>query len=372
MKTYSCQCGNTLHFENSLCLSCGRAVGFLTDALCVAGLDDDGGHILRDPGSGARYRRCRNFEGDAVCNWLVPAASDQTYCQACRLNLIIPNLDDARNRVLWSRVEAAKRRLLYGLLDLRLPVIDRVQDPDRGLGFELVASRDSDEYANPLPPRGALTGHRTGVITIDVKEADDSTREQVREQMNERYRTLLGHFRHESGHYYWDYLIGRGDRIGAFRSLFGDERRDYAQALGLYYGDGPPAGWEESYVTRYASAHPWEDWAETWAHYLHMVDTLETAHDQGVSAHGRRLYSLQTAAQAVAGPDPRGVFDALIADWGALSITLNALNRSMGLPDACPFAPSGAVLEKLYFVHAVVDGKAPSADHFPRPGGGRG
>src|SRR6202011_5238904 len=38
------------------------------------------------------------------------------------------------------------------------------------------------------------------------------------------------------------------------------------------------------HVTPYASAHPWEDFAETWAHYFHMVDTLETA-----TAFGLRL-----------------------------------------------------------------------------------
>lgn len=361
MKTFPCHCGNVLHFENSRCLACGRAAGFLPDALHMAGLDPAGDDLWHRPGRGARYRRCRNYREYDVCNWMVPAAQDEDYCASCRLNLLIPNLDVPRNLVLWYRVESAKRRLLYTLLRLRLPIVDRRHDPAGGLGFEFLSGAGdiASPPGHPAPLGDVVTGHHAGVITVNVQEAEDSTRERMRERMNERYRTLLGHFRHESGHYYWDRLVAGGDRLDDFRRLFGDERGDYARALEDYYRDGPRAGWEACWITAYASAHPWEDWAETWAHYLHMIDTLETAHDYGFSIEGRPLTVPPTVMQAASGHDPTVSFDVLITDWTTLSVALNALNRSMGLPDAYPFALSGPALEKLAFAHAVVQASAP-------------
>ena len=360
MKTFPCHCGNALHFENSRCLVCGRTVGFLPDTQHMAGLDPAGDELWHRRGT--RYRLCRNYREYEVCNWMVPAAEDEEYCESCRLDLVIPSLDVPRNLVLWHRVESAKRRLLYTLFRLGLPVIGRDRDPERGLGFEFLSgASDSDASGHLAPPADVVTGHRAGVITLNIREAEDSARERMREQMNERYRTLLGHFRHEIGHYYWDRLIAGSARLDAFRRLFGDERGDYARALEVYYREGPRAGWEASWISAYASAHPWEDWAETWAHYLHIIDTLETAHDYGFSIEGRRLTPPPAVAQAASGHDPSASFDVLIADWATLSVALNALNRSMGLPDAYPFALGGTVLEKLAFVHSVVQSAAVEA-----------
>src|SRR5437868_9942335 len=129
-----------------------------------------------------------------------------------------------------------------------------------------------------------MTGHKDGIVTMKVEEADDVTRVRVRTQMREPYRTLLGHFRHETGHYYWDRLIANSDWLEPFRGLFGDERASYAEALDRHYQQGAPLDWQPQYVSAYATMHPWEDWAETWAHYLHMMDAVDTALGFGMSA----------------------------------------------------------------------------------------
>jgi hypothetical protein len=357
VKTFLCECGNTLHFENTLCFGCGRAVAFLPDMRQLSALEPDMDDHWRALANGGRYRFCRNQRDYNVCNWLVPAGDPHEYCASCRLNRLIPDLGDPRNLPLWYRIEGAKRRLLYTLYGLRLTVTDRNEDPVGGLAFEFLADPQSpDEFANDDPPRHrVMTGHRTGVITINIMEAEDSVREWMRVQMNERYRTLLGHFRHESGHYYWDRLVAAGGRLESFRALFGDERADYGLAMNSYYAHGPLADWQLSWISAYASMHPWEDWAETWAHYLHLVDTLETAHDFGFSIEGRRLNAIDTSRlQAAPGYGAVASFDTLLGDWERLTVALNALNRSMGLPDAYPFTVMGQALEKLRFVHTVI------------------
>lgn len=366
MKTFACACGNTLHFENTRCLACGRGVGFLPGARWLSAFEVDGSGTLRALADGRRYRLCRNQRDYEVCNWLVPAEEPREYCASCRLNRLIPDLGEGRNLALWYRIEGAKRRLLYTLYALGLPVTGRDEDPARGLAFEFLADPQAtaDEFANETAPHHrVMTGHRTGVITINIMEAEDSVRERIRTQMNERYRTLLGHFRHESGHYYWDRLIADSPWLDSYRVLFGDERADYADAMQRYYAGGSPPGWQQSWVSAYASMHPWEDWAETWAHYLHMVDTLETAQDFGSSIEGRRLSAVETArAQAASGYDATDSFDAVMEDWARLSVALNALNRSMGLPDAYPFAVAGQALDKLRFIHAVIHSAGERAD----------
>ena len=192
-----------------------------------------------------------------------------------------------------------------------------------------------------------------GVITINIEEADPGTRERMRENMNEGYRTLLGHFRHEIAHYYWDILVRDTQWADRFRALFGDERADYDAALSAYYRDGPPDDWPLRHISAYAASHPWEDWAETWAHYLHMADTLETAADMGLSVRGRTIQDM------IAGSDRR--LEPTLTDWRELTAGLNDLNRSMGLPDAYPFAISANVAEKLRLVGEVI-ATAPRAD----------
>jgi hypothetical protein len=266
-------------------------------------------------------------------------------CISCRLNTAIPNADAPDAKVAWARLETAKRRLLYSLLGLGLPIDRRSPENATGLAFSFKSS-STDE---PV-----FTGHSEGLITINIAEADDPFREKTRQEMGEPYRTLLGHFRHEIGHYYWDRLIKERDWVEPFRALFGDETQDYAAAQRRHYETGPPADWPERFVSAYASMHPWEDWAETFAHYLHIVDTLETA----------RTYGLALRPQAASGaplPDMTARrldfddFDDLIGAWFPLTNALNSLNRSMGLPDVYPFVLSPPAIAKLAFVHEIVE-----------------
>ena len=364
MRNFSCACGSTIHFENSQCLSCGRALGFLPQRLLLSALEPEPEGCYRALADGVLYRQCRNYAEERACNWMVAADTSQPYCRACRLNHLIPNLSDARNRVLWMRIERAKRRLLFGLYALRLPVIGRDIDPAAGLTFDFLADPDVEtEFADDAGAQRVLTGHHGGIITINTAEADPSAREGIRERMGEQYRTLLGHFRHEIGHWYWDRLVRASSWESGYRELFGDERTDYAAALRRYYADGPRPDWQQQGVSAYASAHPWEDWAETWAHYLHMVDTLETAHDHGFVLKGRAVRSpgatrVGTKGPAAASePEPAG-FNELLTDWIQLTLALNALNRSMGQRDAYPFTLGPRAVNKLLFVHRVIEAAA--------------
>ena len=376
MKTFRCTCGNTLYFGNSQCLSCGRLLGFLPDLHLLSSLEpeDDGLYVaLASAARDARYRTCLNYIEYNVCNWMIPYNSNDVYCQSCRLNHIIPDLSNSKNRVYWYRIETAKRWLIYSLLELGLPIVDRNADPERGLSFEFLADPSPNtEFSDRLGEhRRVMTGHKAGTITINIAEADSSAREQIREQMNEGYRTLLGHFRHEIGHYYWARLVEPTHWLSAARELFGDERTDYAEALERYYNIGPIPDWSSRHISAYASSHPWEDWAETWAHYLHIVDTLETAHDVGFTVGGRHVVTPKeigfdnNASQLANNPFfRRSTFDVLLSDWIDLTIAMNALNRSMGLPDAYPFTFSDNVAEKLRFIHEVIRESATPTGRF--------
>ncbi|GAA0859226.1 putative zinc-binding metallopeptidase [Aliiglaciecola litoralis] len=315
---------------------------------------------LQASSNGLLYRQCKNYSQYDVCNWMVSVDESEDYCGSCRLNETIPNLDESDNLTLWFRVEQAKRRLLYTLLKLGLPIQSRRQNPNGGLGFSFLKDQTQDQYGNELTIKSFVTtGHANGLITININEADHGTRVDMREKMNERYRTLLGHFRHESGHYYWDRLIANSDRLEEFRKLFGDERLDYVGAMQSYYKNGPNPNWQNVWISAYASMHPWEDWAETWAHYLHMIDTLETANDYDFSVSGNMLANpipMETNNDQVY---TASSFTHLFNDWCQLTKVLNALNRSMGLDDAYPFVISISALDKLRFVHElVIDAKS--------------
>jgi len=356
MKTFHCQCGNILHFENSRCLLCERLVGYLPDQACISAFEPSTNETWLALANSSIYRKCKNYSDYDICNWMIPSNDPHPYCVSCRLNHIIPDLNQEQNLTLWCRIESAKRRLLYTLYALHLPVIGRDLDPKKGLAFEFMADETNyDEFSNELTPhRRVITGHRAGIITINIKEAEDSAREEIRELMNERYRTLLGHFRHEIGHYYWDRLIHDMNRLGAFREVFGDERVDYQQNLQRYYQEGPTPDWQSGWISAYASAHPWEDWGESWAHYMHMVDTLETAHDFGFSIQGYNVSAPTAEMQSAEGYPASPAFDMLLQDWNRLTVALNAMNRSMGLPDAYPFIFSDRSLEKLRFIHDTI------------------
>ena len=351
VKVFHCDhCGNLLFFESSSCVGCGRQVAYLPDIADVGSLDvmDDG--RWRSPLGGAAgrvYRLCANYLDLQVCNWAVPDQDSNPLCASCRLTRVLPDLSttDARSRL--YKLEGAKRRLVFTLSALSLPIRDRQADPDHGLAFEFKA--DDANGAGPV-----LTGHADGVITVNTAEADDPERERRRLAVHEPYRTLLGHMRHESGHYYWDRLIKATAELDPFRALFGDERVDYPAALDTHYQQGPPADWSSRFVSAYASAHAWEDWAETWAHYLHMVDTLETAAACGLSLRPRRADEPALARVPPVVVERPLPFDRLLDGWFPLTYVLNNFNRGLGLPDAYPFVLSGAAIEKLRFVHDVV------------------
>lgn len=352
MKTFHCDhCHQQVFFENVSCESCGHKLGFLQDLGEVSTFEPDGHGSWRslDPHAhGRSYKPCRNYAIEQVCNRMIRADDPEALCDSCRLTRVIPNLQDEPNRARWYKLERAKRRMLYTLKTLELPLRSRQQDPATGLTFEfLQVTADS-----PL----VHTGHNNGVITINVAEADDDYRARTRSQMDERYRTVLGHFRHEIGHYYFLHLMGEGPLLEACRALFGDERGDYGEALQRHYEQGPPEHWEDHYISAYATMHPFEDWAETWAHYLHMFDTLETANACGMALNpdNRREPSMDPDASA----QITHAFDDMIERWFALTYALNSLNRSMGLADAYPFTLPTPVIEKLRFVHRVIRGCA--------------
>ena len=331
MRSFRCSCGNRVYFENDRCLRCGRALAFdpATMALRVVAAPDE---------------RCAHHAYPGTCNWLATAGRGG-FCRACALNDVIPDLSDPRRVRLYHEVEKAKRRLLFTLMSLGLPVEGRAERAD-GLAFRILADARLDEAHPTLDVHDEVTtGHAQGEITINLLEADPVLREEMRVAMNESYRTLLGHFRHESGHYYWQRLVAHGDTLDTFRNRFGDERRHYQDSLDAYYRDGPPPGWQNDYVVAYASSHPLEDFAECWGHYLHMVDTLQTAADDGLAVGDVRF------------ADPTGIaqpFDGIVDQWRALAPAMNDLNRSMGLDDAYPFSLTEAVVEKLRFVHDLI------------------
>jgi hypothetical protein len=364
-RAYHCQCGRQVFFRNSVCLACRTPLGYVAARMALYPLQpgpEEGTwqvHGTDDPQAGASYRRCGNFDTPAACNWLGAADGGPAgpgLCEACRLNRTIPDLTLPENHVLWMRMEKAKRRLVSQLLGLGLPVLSKVsEDAGRGLAYDFLRSV-------PSQPR-VMTGHENGIIAIDLEEADDAVRERARTQMGEPYRTLLGHFRHEVGHYYWDRLVAGTPWLGPCRELFGDERVDYAAALRTHYDQGPPADWPQRFVSAYASTHPWEDWAETWAHCLHIRDTLDTASSYGIQAHQIDIEAEPFVPGDLWDPqDPLGPkFLDTIRSWIEITGVMNEMSHAMGLHDFYPFVLPRPAVAKLHFIHCVVSGGAPPA-----------
>ncbi len=353
-RAYRCACGAQIFFRNSHCLQCGRALGFdpwLGQMLSIEQDPVDGlWRAVAEP-SALRYLRCMHLDSPALCNWLVrvDAGAAPCACAACRLNRVIPDLGVADHSERWRKVEIARRRLVSQLIGLGLPVEPLSPDGrNGGLAFDTLAE---------LPGQGpVMTGHAMGVVTLNLREADDAERERLRSALHEPYRTLLGHYRHEVGHYYWDRLVRQGACLEGFRACFGDERQDYAAALQRHYELGAPQDWSMQFISGYASAHPWEDWAETWAHYLHMRDTLDTAASFGLSPQTIEVDAVCYSGDALPGANPAQAagFLAMLNAWTRLTAVLNELSRSMGLPDFYPFVLSAPVVRKLHFVHERV------------------
>ena len=358
-KVWPCRCGQSLFFRNSQCLACSAALGYQPEQSRLTSLQPgelaDTWVLDADPQAGA-YRRCANLDSPAACNWLLPADQCETLCIACRLNRTIPDLSITENHERWRKVETAKRRMVAQLITLGLPVIAKIDDEEIGLAFDFIG----EDLDGKLP----TTGHANGLITLDIREADDAHREQVRVQMHEPYRTLLGHFRHEVGHYYWDRLIANSHWLEPFRCLFGDERASYADALERHYQQGAPLDWQQRYVSAYATMHPWEDWAETWAHYLHMMDAVDTALGFGMSAREMDFDYQPFTLETLYDPQHPGgaAFLSFVNAWIELAGMLNELSRSMGQPDFYPFVLPSAVIARLHFIHLVIQQQGGRAD----------
>jgi len=374
-RAYRCHCGNPVFFRNSECLACGTPLGYDSALARLIPLipgrsantwvqwQTDQLGLLPDAAPAQTYTRCSNLATPAACNWLVSISAEnapQLLCQACRLNRTIPDLNDIAhpdNGVLWGRIELAKRRLFSSLLALGLPVASLTEDPARGISFDLLRSPNG----GPM----VMTGHKAGLITLNLQEADDAVREAVRSAMREPYRTLLGHFRHEMGHYYWDRLVRGTAWMEGFHTLFGDETLDYAACLQRNYTEGPPVQWWLHYVSAYASTHPWEDWAECWAHYLHMRDTIDTAVSLGLATDSAHLEFTAFTLDALYQPEHPEAQNFLdfLNDWTRLTTLLNEMSRSMGQPDFYPFVLPHEVIAKLHFIHLLVT----SGDGLPPP-----
>jgi len=342
MQNFICgHCGQLLYFENIRCEHCGNSIGLMEkgDELMALSTKEGEAFVFEKES----YQYCANH-AYGVCNWLVPAEGPDAFCKACELNHIIPNLGEATYRAYWTRIEAAKHRLVYGLIRLRLPLVSKVKDPEKGLRFNFVAEKQGEKV---------FTGHDNGIITINIAEADDIQREMTRLNMHEPYRTLLGHFRHEIGHYYWDVLIRDGGRLASCRKVFGNDRVDYGKALQRHYKEGPRAGWMDRYISAYASMHPWEDWAECWAHYMHIMDTMETAYVYDMRIRPRISPTDTMAAAVNFNPYEEPSFERIIGQWLPLTYAMNSLNQSMGTGFLYPFVIVPAVMKKLSYIHSV-------------------
>jgi hypothetical protein len=357
MKIFHCSCEkqNRLFFDSVVCTVCARLVGYCPERGAMQAFDPTDDANLWKTQNGEQWRQCGNYATHQVCNWMVPAEDPNPLCLACRLNAVIPDLSVPLNVNYWRAMERAKRHALYSILTLNLPLVSKHADPERGLQFHFMTDREpASEFTELLEGQERVfTGHNDGEITINLAEADDIARTRMRVKLGEAYRTLLGHFRHEIGHYYWFRLISKNrKRLERFRELFGDERMEYSVALERHYNEGPPLDWSDHFISPYASMHPWEDWAECWAHYMHMLDTLETAQ--------AFFLSLGTPVPSVALPTTQRdntTISAMLKDWVRLSIALNELNRSMGMPDAYPFIINADVQKKLKWIHRIIVGK---------------
>ncbi len=356
MKLFSCQqCAQILFFENVRCERCEHALGYWPDANVLSALEPEG-DVWRALGiDDRRFKLCANAKYD-VCNWLVPAESPDAMCAACAHNRVIPELGSDAHRLAWRKIEVAKHRLFYTLFKLKLAQTQNMLFAAEPLVFK---------FLDDAPDAGqkVMTGHEDGVITIALSEADDAEREQRRKAMGEPYRTLLGHFRHEVGHYIWDRLVRDGHRLDACRDVFGDDRQDYQAALARHYKEGPPLDWQANFVSAYSTCHPWEDFAETWAHYLHIVDTLEMAGALNLQLSPAIDKDGEFQVKQTVDSYAAGSIQPLIDVWLPVTTALNTLSQTMGKDDLYPFVLSPPVVRKLDFIHDLVHA---SVDHLPQ------
>ena len=358
-----CYCGHAIQFDDTHCRKCSTPVGFDPDNGRLRSLEpadiDERWVVFEDAQRSANHQtwqRCANLDGPTHCNWLVTGLQDEhshgDFCLACSLNIVTPSADDPQSAHWWHQCEKAKRRLIAQLLALDLPVETRAQNPDQGLAFALRRAGPSD------PP--ATLGYHGGVITFDIIEADPDYRENMRLRLRGPRRTLLGHLRHEAGHYYWQRVVNTERWLPAFRTLFGEEQQNYQQAMQQHYSSGPPPGWQEKHFCSHAAAHPWEDWAETWAQFLHMTSGLGSAARLGVDIEGLNVPHSAFGMDALEScsfhqPEHAKAFLAHVNRWFTLSRALKRLSQSMGQDDYYPPALTRTLLQKLYLVSSIIE-----------------
>ena len=332
MKLFECQnCGQLIYFENTQCERCGHALGFLPSLAVMTALRPNGdGSYMPLAGPSARVRYCANRQHGA-CNWLVDAGAEPL-CRACELNRTIPDLALPENLRRWQRVEIAKHRLVYSLLRLGLPIQSKAEAPETGLAFDFLAPPPGEDGQGKI-----LTGHDNGEITLNVAEADDAIRAEVRQKLHEPYRTLLGHFRHEIAHYYLQVLVQGVGIARHFLRLFGDETNNYNLALARLLSKGSTGRLEIAPYQRLCKLHtPHEDWAETFAHYLHMIDTLETAYAFGLRISPRAGQDSNLSASISFDPYNQSSFGAILEARLPTTFAVNSINRAWGWTISTP------------------------------------
>jgi hypothetical protein len=336
VRAFHCEvCGAELFFENSVCVTCGSAVGYSRDLSTMVAVSEDRPIC-------ANLNRCG-------CNWIADPASAFALCFSCRLTRTRPADADTAGVGQYWVAEAAKRRLIFGLDELELPIM--ISDGSKGLAFDLLSSSQGK----------IITGYQNGIITLDLAESNDSHREALRQSMDEPYRTVLGHFRHEIGHYYCELLALSTDRREDFRALFGEETTSYEEALQRHYSGGAGRDWQNRFISAYATMHPLEDFAEVFGHLLHIADTLQTAAELGLLPQPDHSGPDASAAHELAEKPRIGLLqtpmaELIAATWLPLTKGLNQINRSMGKPDLYPFVLGEAVIAKLAFVADLVSG----------------
>ncbi|SOE20165.1 hypothetical protein SAMN06298216_0663 [Spirosomataceae bacterium TFI 002] len=341
MKVFQCgNCQYPLYFENTKCANCGHLCGYKSDDRQMLTFNPSSNQLIPDSEK-EEYKFCKNHEHD-VCNWVIPIENKNRYCNACQLNRTIPILDSAKNFEKWKNLEIAKHRLIYQLQKIGLSLPSKLKNKEEGLCFDFVARNKN--------PR-LMTGHANGVITILISEANSELREKRRKELFEPYRTLIGHLRHEVGHYFWERLVRPNKEITtSFRFIFGDERNSYSDSLKAYYAKEQNNDWEGEFISRYATAHPWEDWAETWAHYLHIMDMVETAYFFNLKVDLDKKHHTQVNSDPYLVED----FDQIIQISVPLSFAVNSINRAMGHQDVYPFVITPTVVRKLTFIHRLL------------------
>ena len=347
VRAFACPvCNNFTQFEAARCRNCHAALGFHPPSKSMLPVADGVAQI-----DGQRWVRCTQSETSG-CNWL--AAEEQSPYERgrCLADSLIRREPDASDTIAREKLvptAVALRRLVYQLDDIGLP-IDPFWRHDGGLAFDLLSSYSTGEKVT--------IGHAGGVITIDLVESLDAYRESLRVRLGEPYRTMLGHFRHEVGHYYQHVLVESGSGAHRYlddcRRLFGDERASYGDAISRHYKFGAPDGWHEAFISEYATMHPWEDFAECFAHYLHITDTIDTSREAGMVLRADLVrFSAPRDIAPLESYDDVPI-ERLLFDWRWISLFFNRVNTAMGKIPLYPFEIPEPVVTKLGFIHRVI------------------